>query len=128
MRLSGDAARRRQDEIQNGVAWKCDGDACRGSQGGSRAEVVCARLAREFGEVTAFTAKGKSLEGEALAKCNGEKADPARPALIWLAVPALCEAENESILPRAGLVTLPRRASSQGRKRTCSARGPLFCS
>jgi hypothetical protein len=63
-------------EIQNGVAWKCAGDACRGSQGSSRAEVVCARLAREFGEVTAFTAKGKALEGEALAKCNGEKATP----------------------------------------------------
>ena len=59
-------------QIQNGVAWKCDGDACRGSQGGSRAEVVCARLARKFGEVTAFAVKGEALDADALAKCNGE--------------------------------------------------------
>ena len=59
-------------QIQNGVAWKCDGADCRGSAGGSRAEVVCARLARKFGEVTAFAVKGESLDAEALAKCNGE--------------------------------------------------------
>jgi hypothetical protein len=63
-------------EIQNGVAWKCEGDSCRGSQGSSRAEIVCARLAREFGEVTAFAARGKALDAEALAKCNGDKAAP----------------------------------------------------
>ena len=60
-------------DIQNDVAWKCAGDACRGSEGNSRAEVVCARLARKFGEVTAFTAKGQELDAEQLAKCNGEK-------------------------------------------------------
>ena len=60
-------------DIQNDVAWKCAGDACRGSEGNSRAEVVCARLARKFGEVTAFTVKGQALDDEALAKCNGEK-------------------------------------------------------
>ena len=59
-------------QIQNGVAWKCDGDSCRGSAGGSRAEVVCARLARKFGEVTSFAVKGQELDAEALAKCNGE--------------------------------------------------------
>ena len=59
-------------QIQNGVAWKCDGADCRGSAGGSRAEVVCARLARKFGEVTAFAVKGEALDAEALAKCNGE--------------------------------------------------------
>lgn len=63
-------------EIQSGVAWKCAGDACRGSQGTSRAEIVCARLARKFGEVASFTAKGATLDAEALAKCNGEKATP----------------------------------------------------
>ena len=60
-------------DIQNDVAWKCAGDACRGSEGNSRAEVVCARLARKFGEVTAFAVKGQELDAEALAKCNGEK-------------------------------------------------------
>ncbi|MCA1662561.1 MAG: hypothetical protein LC648_10620 [Novosphingobium sp.] len=60
-------------DIQNDVAWKCEGDACRGSEGNSRAEVVCARLARKFGEVTAFTVKGEALEPDKLAKCNGDK-------------------------------------------------------
>ena len=60
-------------EIQNGVAWKCQGDTCRGSQGTSRAEVVCARLARKVGEVASFTARGGTLDAEGLAKCNGEK-------------------------------------------------------
>ena len=60
-------------EIQNDVAWKCDGATCRGSQGTSRAEVVCARLARKVGEVASFTARGETLDAEGLAKCNGEK-------------------------------------------------------
>ena len=60
-------------EIQNDVAWKCDGATCRGSQGTSRAEVVCARLARKLGEVSSFAAKGETLDAEGLAKCNGEK-------------------------------------------------------
>ncbi|MDP3674063.1 MAG: hypothetical protein Q8R44_03045 [Novosphingobium sp.] len=60
-------------EIQNGVAWKCQGDTCRGSQGTSRAEIVCARLARKLGEVASFTARGETLDAEGLAKCNGEK-------------------------------------------------------
>lgn len=60
-------------DIQNDVAWKCAGEACRGSEGNSRAEVVCARLARKFGEVTAFAVKGEALDADQLAKCNGEK-------------------------------------------------------
>ena len=59
--------------ILNDVAWKCDGATCRGNQGNSRAEVVCARLARKIGEVASFTAKGETLDAEGLAKCNGEK-------------------------------------------------------
>jgi hypothetical protein len=60
-------------DVQNDVAWKCAGDSCRGSEGNSRAEVVCARLARKFGEVTAFAIKGDALDADQLAKCNGEK-------------------------------------------------------
>lgn len=59
--------------IINDVAFKCDGATCRGSQGNSRAEIVCARLARKVGEVASFTAKGETLDAEGLAKCNGEK-------------------------------------------------------
>jgi hypothetical protein len=59
--------------VVNDVAWKCEGATCRGSQGSSRAEIVCARLARKVGEVASFTAKGEALDAEGLAKCNGEK-------------------------------------------------------
>lgn len=60
-------------QVVNDVAWKCDGATCRGSQGTSRAEIVCARVARKFGEVASFSAKGETLDAEGLAKCNGEK-------------------------------------------------------
>jgi hypothetical protein len=61
--------------VINDVAFKCEGATCRGSQGTSRAEVVCARLARKVGEVASFTAKGETLDAEGLAKCNGEKTE-----------------------------------------------------
>ena len=60
-------------EVLSGVAWKCEGATCRGSQGTSRAEIVCARVARKLGEVASFSAKGEALDAEGLAKCNGEK-------------------------------------------------------
>ena len=60
-------------EVVSGVAWKCEGATCRASQGTSRAEIVCARVARKLGEVASFTAKGEALDAEGLTKCNGEK-------------------------------------------------------
>ena len=60
--------------VVSDVAWKCEGATCRGSKGASRAEIVCARVARKFGEVASFSAKGEALDAEGLAKCNGEKA------------------------------------------------------
>ena len=62
-------------EVMSGVAWKCEGATCRGSQGTSRAEIVCARVARKLGEVASFSAKGEALDAEGLAKCNGEKTE-----------------------------------------------------
>ena len=59
--------------VVSDVAWKCDGATCRGGEGSSRAEVVCARVARKLGEVASFTAKGEALDAVGLAKCNGEK-------------------------------------------------------
>ena len=63
-------------EVQNGVAWKCAGGECRGTEGSSRPEIVCARLARKVGPIAGFTVKGEALDAEALAKCNGEKNAP----------------------------------------------------
>ena len=59
--------------VINDVAWKCDGDACGGNAGASRAEIACARLAHKYGEVASFTVKGEALDADGLAKCNGAK-------------------------------------------------------
>ena len=63
-------------EVQNGVAWKCAGGECRGNEGSSRPEIVCARLAKKVGPLAGFAVKGEALDAEALAKCNGEKSAP----------------------------------------------------
>lgn len=57
--------------IIGGVAWQCQGTNCVAAKSNSRPVVVCQRVARELGEVTGFTAKGKALADEDLARCNG---------------------------------------------------------
>ena len=69
-------AESRRTEIQNGVVWKCAGADCRGNEGASRPEIVCARLVRKVGPLAGFSVKGEALDADALAKCNGEKAAP----------------------------------------------------
>ncbi|WJY17431.1 hypothetical protein QQS45_07055 [Alteriqipengyuania flavescens] len=58
-------------EIVRGVMWRCEGTKCIGTQGRSRAVIDCERFAREFGEVTAFSAKDEALDAADLARCNG---------------------------------------------------------
>jgi hypothetical protein len=57
--------------VAGGVAWYCEGTTCRAGKGTSRPLRICRSLAREFGEVESFTAKGEELADEKLAKCNG---------------------------------------------------------
>jgi len=57
--------------VAGGVAWACKNDICVANKGSSRPINVCRDLNREFGEITAFTARGKELEADKLAKCNG---------------------------------------------------------
>ncbi|QUL37699.1 hypothetical protein [Erythrobacter sp. JK5] len=58
--------------VAGGVAWACEGTTCVANKGTSRPMRICRGLAREFGEVTSFTAKGEELAADKLAKCNGE--------------------------------------------------------
>ena len=58
--------------VAGGVAWACKDDTCVAAKGTSRPMRICRGLAREFGEITSFTAKGKELDAEKLAKCNGK--------------------------------------------------------
>jgi hypothetical protein len=57
--------------IAGGVVWACEGNTCVANKGTSRPSRVCRGLAREFGEITAFTADGEALEEKDLARCNG---------------------------------------------------------
>ena len=57
--------------VASGVAWSCKGTTCVANKGTSRPLRICRGLSREFGEVVSFTAKGKQLAEERLAKCNG---------------------------------------------------------
>lgn len=57
--------------VAGGVAWACKDTTCVANKGTSRPINVCRDLNREFGEIAAFTARGKTLSDEKLAKCNG---------------------------------------------------------
>lgn len=57
--------------IAGGVAWSCKGTMCVAAKGNSRPIRVCRELQREVGEIASFTAKGKVLAEDKLARCNG---------------------------------------------------------
>lgn len=56
--------------VAGGVAWNCAGNTCVANKGTSRPSRVCRGLAREVGEITAFTANGEALAEDELASCN----------------------------------------------------------
>lgn len=56
--------------VAGGVVWSCAGTDCSAPRGTSRPGVMCARLVREVGAVTAFTANGEALDAAALERCN----------------------------------------------------------
>src|SRR3546814_891900 len=56
--------------VASGVAWHCEGTTCVAGKGTSRALRICRGINREFGEVVSFTADGKLLSEDDLAKCN----------------------------------------------------------
>jgi hypothetical protein len=58
--------------VAGGVAWACRDDTCVAAKGQGRPMRICRGLAREFGEITSFTAEGEELASDDLAKCNGK--------------------------------------------------------
>jgi len=58
--------------LAGGLVWKCAETACAAGKGTSRPTIVCARLAKQVGPVANFTAGGKVLEAEDLARCNAK--------------------------------------------------------
>ncbi len=60
--------------IAGGVVWNCSGSDCSAPRGTSRPVVMCARLVREVGTVSAFVADGIALDAVALERCNAAAA------------------------------------------------------
>ena len=56
--------------LAGGLVWNCAETACAAPKGTSRPAIVCARLAKQVGDVATFTAGGKALEAEDLVRCN----------------------------------------------------------
>ena len=60
-----------RQEILNGVVWNCEGTSCTGAtKSGSRAVIVCGRLASKLGEIASFADAKGELDAESLARCN----------------------------------------------------------
>ncbi|HJS12286.1 CC_3452 family protein [Sphingopyxis sp.] len=59
--------------VARDVVWACTDASCIAGQGTSRPLIMCSALARKAGPVTSFTAGGKPLEADDLARCNAAK-------------------------------------------------------
>lgn len=58
--------------VARDIPWNCAGTTCTAPRGASRPAVICAALVRKVGDVTAFRADDKTLDADALAKCNAK--------------------------------------------------------
>lgn len=59
--------------VARDVVWACKGASCIAGQGTSRPLIMCSALAKAAGPVTSFTAGGKALDADELARCNAGK-------------------------------------------------------
>ena len=67
--------------IGKDISWACAGGTCRGSTEASRPLILCQDLAKRAGRLDSFTADGKALPAEQLAKCNSAAKDGATAEL-----------------------------------------------
>jgi len=56
--------------IGKDISWNCTAGSCRGSTEASRPVIICEDLAKRAGRIESFSADGKELSAEQLAKCN----------------------------------------------------------
>ena len=62
-----------KQELLRRVFVKCEGTACRAPMASTAPKNMCISIAREFGEVTSFTAGDRVFGAEEIAACNGNK-------------------------------------------------------
>ncbi len=58
--------------IASGLVWNCADTACTANKGTSRPVIVCKRLAKHVGPISAFHANGKPIDDEDLVRCNDQ--------------------------------------------------------
>ncbi len=56
--------------VTRSTIWHCNGTTCTAPKAGSRDAIMCELVARQAGQLTAFTANGTAFDAEALSKCN----------------------------------------------------------
>lgn len=64
------AAPAQETLITSGTIWKWHEPAFTANKGPQREAIMCEMVVRHTGKLTAFSAGGKALEPDALAKCN----------------------------------------------------------
>ena len=64
----------KRTEIIRGGTFICSGTVCVGTKARSRPELVCKKLAGEFGPVASFSVAGKDVDEATLASCKTEEA------------------------------------------------------
>lgn len=62
-----------KQELLRSVFVKCEGTACRAPMASTAPKNMCISIAREFGEVSAFSAGDRVFTADELAACNGNK-------------------------------------------------------
>ncbi len=56
--------------IADDLLWRCGDGGCVASTNHSRPAIVCARLVREVGALSSFTAQGRAFTADQLQNCN----------------------------------------------------------
>ena len=62
-----------KQELLRSVFVKCEGTACRAPMASTAPKNMCISIAREFGEVSAFSAGDRVFTADEIAACNGNK-------------------------------------------------------
>ena len=62
-----------KQELLRSVFVKCEGTACRAPMASTAPKNMCISNAREFGEISAFSAGDRVFTADELAACNGNK-------------------------------------------------------
>lgn len=61
---------KKDKKIIRGTMIRCNDTSCRGKKTGAANSSMCAKIAQTFGPVKSFTVGDKSLDAEAIIKCN----------------------------------------------------------